>query len=89
LLAHSPDAVIEACQYPGIVLQLSGHVHGGHVRLPALGPLAKPRFGLKYTHGTYRVASTDLHVSIGLGGRPFRLGNTPELTIFRCVHRKD
>jgi predicted MPP superfamily phosphohydrolase len=89
LLAHSPDAILEACQYPAIVLQLSGHVHGGHVRLPALGPLAMPRFGRHYTHGTHRVGATHLHVSIGLSGRPFRIGNTPELTILRCFHRKD
>jgi len=88
LLAHSPDAVLEACQYPAIVLQLSGHVHGGHLRLPAFGPLAKPRYGRHYTHGTHRVGSAHLHVSIGLSGRPFRLGNTPELTLLRCFHRK-
>ena len=86
LLAHAPDAVREATQYPNIVLQLSGHVHGGHVRIPGLGPLAKPRFGRRYTHGTLRVDSVHLHVSVGLSGRAFRLGNTPEVTIIRCMH---
>jgi predicted MPP superfamily phosphohydrolase len=37
LLAHAPDAIYEANAYPDIFLQLAGHVHGGHVRLPASG----------------------------------------------------
>lgn len=85
LLAHSPDTVQAATAYPAIVLQLSGHVHGGHIRLPILGPLARPRYGRHYTHGTHRVGSVHLHISLGLSGRPVRLGNPPELTLFRCV----
>ncbi|MFM2308617.1 MAG: hypothetical protein RLY87_737 [Chloroflexota bacterium] len=85
LLAHSPDTVREASAHAAVVLQLSGHVHGGHIRLPLLGPLARPRFGRLYTHGTQRVGSVHLHISLGLGGRPVRLGNPPELTFFRCV----
>ena len=89
LLAHAPDAVREAKRYPNIVLQLSGHVHGGHVRVPGIGPLAKPRFGRHYTHGTLRVGTIHLHVSVGLSGRAFRLGNTPEVTLIRCMHLKE
>ncbi len=88
LLAHSPDAVLEAIHYPAIVLQLSGHVHGGHIRLPGLGPLAKPRYGRHYTHDTQLVGSVHLHISLGLSGRPFRIGNTPELTIIQCMHHE-
>jgi predicted MPP superfamily phosphohydrolase len=89
LLAHAPDAVREASRYPNIVLQLSGHVHGGHVRVPGLGPLAKPRFGRHYTHGTFRVGTVHLHVSVGLSGRAFRLGTRPEVTVIRCMHLKE
>lgn len=86
LLAHSPDCVREALDYPHIVLQLSGHVHGGHMRLPLLGLLARPRFGRLYTHATQRVHHVWLHISLGLSGRQLRLGNPPEATIFTLLH---
>ncbi|MCX6014934.1 MAG: metallophosphoesterase [Chloroflexales bacterium] len=79
LLAHAPDAIYEANAYPNIFLQLAGHVHGGHIRLPGLGPLARPRFGRWFTHGTQRVSYTWLHISLGLSGRSLRLGNPPEV----------
>ncbi|MFN5060025.1 MAG: metallophosphoesterase [Chloroflexota bacterium] len=86
LLAHSPDTVFEALDYPHIVLQLSGHVHGGHIRLPVLGPLARPRYGRHFTHGTYTVEHIRLHVSLGLSGRQLRLGNAPEVGIITLAH---
>ncbi|NBU63365.1 MAG: metallophosphoesterase [Chloroflexia bacterium] len=79
LLAHAPDAIYEANTYPNIFLQLAGHVHGGHIRLPGLGPLVRPRYGRWFTHGTQRVQHTWLHISLGLSGRPLRLGNPPEV----------
>jgi len=88
LLAHSPDTVFEALDYPHIVLQLSGHVHGGHVRLPIIGPLARPRYGRHYTHGTHRVDHVWLHVSLGLSGRQLRLGNAPEVGIITLSHHQ-
>lgn len=81
LLAHAPDDVIDAAAHAAIVLQLSGHVHGGHIRLPAVGPLAMPRYGRRYTHGRYQVGAVSLLVSLGLGGRQARIGNPPELNI--------
>ena len=86
LLAHSPDSVLEAQQYANIVLQLSGHVHGGHVYVSGLGLLARPRFGMHYTRGTYQVGTTWLHVSVGLSGRALRLGNPPEVGIITLRH---
>lgn len=91
LLAHSPDSVLEAQQYANIVLQLSGHVHGGHIYVKGLGLLARPRFGMHYTRGTYHVGSTWLHVSVGLSGRALRLGNPPEvgiITLRHTIHNK-
>lgn len=88
LLAHSPDTVYEALDYANIVLQLSGHVHGGHIRLPILGPLARPRYGRHYTHGTHHVNQVWLHVSLGLSGRQLRLGNTPEVGIITLSHHQ-
>lgn len=88
LLAHSPDTVYQAQDYANIVLQLSGHVHGGHVRLPLLGPLARPRYGRHFTHGTYKVGDVWLHVSLGLSGRQLRLGNAPEVGIITLAHHQ-
>jgi uncharacterized protein len=88
LLAHSPDTVHEALDYPNIVLQLSGHVHGGHIRLPIIGPLARPRYGRHYTHGTHRVGHIWLHVSLGLSGRQLRIGNSPEVGIITLSHHQ-
>ena len=81
LLAHSPDFADEACQ-TGVAVQLSGHTHAGHIRLPVLGPLFLPRYGLYYDRAMYRVGRMLLYVSHGLGGLPIRLGSRAEVTVF-------
>jgi uncharacterized protein len=86
LLAHAPDIADEAARH-GISAQLSGHTHGGHLRLPVLGPFALPRFGWRYTMGYYQIGGLALYVSRGLSGGPLRLLCRPEATIFtlRCA----
>jgi predicted MPP superfamily phosphohydrolase len=86
LLAHEPDVADEAARH-GIAAQLSGHTHGGHLRLPLLGPFALPRHGWRYAMGHYQVGPLALYVSRGLSGPPFRLLCRPEATIFtlRCA----
>ncbi len=81
LLSHAPDSADEAAER-GIAAQLSGHTHGGHMRLPWLGPFALPRYGWRYAMGSYRVGSMELYVSRGLSGGPYRLLCPPEATIF-------
>jgi predicted MPP superfamily phosphohydrolase len=81
LLSHAPDSADEAARR-GVAAQLSGHTHGGHMRLPLLGPFALPRFGWRYAMGGYRVGAMELYVSRGLSGGPFRLLCPPEATIF-------
>jgi predicted MPP superfamily phosphohydrolase len=80
LLAHSPDIADNATDY-GFALQLSGHTHGGHLRLPLIGPFARPRYGLRYVMGLYQVGAMALYISRGLGGLPLRLMCRPEATI--------
>jgi predicted MPP superfamily phosphohydrolase len=80
LLGHEPDMADEAAGH-GIGLQLAGHVHGGHLRLPFLGPIARPRFGLRYLEGLYQVGGMTLYVSRGLSGAPMRLLCRPEAAI--------
>ncbi|KAB8142433.1 metallophosphoesterase [Chloroflexia bacterium SDU3-3] len=80
LLAHTPhDAPAAASR--GVALQLSGHTHGGHMRLPLLGPFATPRYTDAYVGGRYQVGQLWLYVSRGLSGMGIRLGCRPEATI--------
>jgi uncharacterized protein len=82
LLAHEPDFADEACRFP-IDLQLSGHSHGGQVRLPFLPPLYLPEMARKYMWGTYQVGPLPLYTNAGLGTVtvPVRLNCPPEITL--------
>ena len=82
LLAHEPDFADESSRFP-IDLQLSGHSHGGQVRLPLLPPLYLPHMAKKYVLGTYHVGPLTLHTNAGLGtvGFPMRLNCPPEITL--------
>lgn len=81
LLAHSPDYADEAARSPAAV-QLAGHTHAGHIRLPGLGPLFLPRHGLRYYRGLHRVGHMWLYVSHGIGGWPIRIGARSEAPMF-------
>jgi predicted MPP superfamily phosphohydrolase len=81
LLAHSPDFADEAARSCAAV-QLAGHTHAGHIRLPGLGALFLPRHGIRYDRGLWRVGNMWLYVSQGLGGWPIRIGCRPEATLF-------
>lgn len=85
-LWHEPDRVEESAPY-GAFLQLSGHSHGGQVRLPGIGPIAAPRLGKRYPKGRYLVDDMQLYVSSGLGmyRPPVRFNCPPELTIIRLI----
>jgi predicted MPP superfamily phosphohydrolase len=62
---------------------LSGHTHGGQIRLPLAGPLALPGLGRKYFEGWFRFRDLQLYVNRGLGtvGVPFRFNCPPEITL--------
>lgn len=82
LLAHEPDFADAASRFP-VDLQLSGHSHGGQVRLPLLPPLYLPELARKYVWGTYQVGRLALYTNAGLGtvGIPVRLNCPPEITL--------
>jgi hypothetical protein len=67
LLYHTPDlAPVAASQ--GVDLQLSGHTHGGQVRLPFFGALfTSSLYGKKFEAGRYQVGALTLYVSRGIG----------------------
>ena len=82
LLAHEPDFADAAARFP-IDLQLSGHSHGGQVRVPLLPPLYLPPLAKKYVWGEYRVGPLNLYTNAGLGTVlvPIRLNCPPEITL--------
>ncbi len=82
LLVHEPDFADESSKFP-IDLQLSGHSHGGQVRVPLLPPLYLPKLAKKYVWGTYNVGPLTLYTTAGVGtvGVPVRLNCPPEITL--------
>jgi len=78
LLCHEPDFADQAAA-AGLPLQLSGHSHGGQVRLPFLGAMILPQYGEKYPIGLQRIEPTDSLVYTNVG-----LGLVPPLVRFRC-----
>jgi predicted MPP superfamily phosphohydrolase len=67
LLYHSPDLAPTAAEL-GYDLQLSGHTHGGQVRLPLFGALyTSSLLGKRYEAGRYQVGDMTLYVTRGLG----------------------
>lgn len=83
LLAHEPDLADMSAATDRFDLQLSGHSHGGQVRLPLLRPTVLPRLSSRYPTGLYRVGQMVLYTNRGLGSHPrFRFNCRPEITIF-------
>lgn len=82
LLAHEPDFVEQAAGFP-VDLQLSGHSHGGQVRLPWLGAPVLPPLGRLYPMGLYRIGDVTLYTNVGIGTvvLPVRLNCPPEITL--------
>ena len=87
LLAHEPDLVDQVATDVRVALQLSGHTHGGQIRLPGLGALTLPSLGSKYVQGLYRVRSTWLYTNRGIGSIriPVRMNCQPEITEITLV----
>lgn len=81
LLSHTPDNIHWARQND-VDLMLSGHVHGGQVRVPVLGSLFVPsRYSRKYDQGVFFESPTLLSVNRGISGRePLRIHCHPEVT---------
>ncbi|HHP1038180.1 TPA: metallophosphoesterase [Bacillus thuringiensis] len=84
LLSHRPEFIKEYTN-ERLDLVLSGHAHGGQVRLPFIGGLVAPNQGVlpKYTAGLYVEQNTSMVVSRGLGNSiiPQRILNRPEIVV--------
>lgn len=83
-LYHRNDTILNYPRLP-VELVLSGHAHGGIIRLPGLGGLLDVRasFGAEYENGVYSLGDLTLLVSRGLGNSVIipRFLNRPELPI--------
>ncbi len=84
LLAHNPDYFEEYAAW-GADLVLSGHVHGGIMRLPFLGGVIAPSYRLfpKYDGGIFYEKNATMLLGRGMGAHtlPFRFFNPAELYV--------
>lgn len=87
LLFHEPDLADDVSLDGRVSLQLSGHTHGGQVRLPGIGPFILPYLGRKYDYGLYRINQMWLYTNGGLGtiSVPVRYRCPPEITEITLV----
>ena len=84
LLSHNP-AIIEDASRLGIGLVLSGHTHGGQVRLPLVGCVyGRSAEKMRFKKGRDSLRGTQIYVSRGLGTvvLPIRYGCPPEIPHF-------
>ena len=84
LLSHRPE-LFDTYVKNNIDLVLSGHAHGGQLRLPFIGGLVAPHQGMfpEYDAGLYTKENTNMIVSRGVGNSifPFRINNRPEVIL--------
>ena len=90
LLSHRPE-YFELYFEAGIDLVLSGHAHGGQIRLPFVGGIIAPNQGFfpKYDNGLYTKEETNMIVSRGIGNSlfPLRFNNRPEVVLIELQAR--
>jgi predicted MPP superfamily phosphohydrolase len=84
LMAHEPDFLDHVAKYGGVDFMVSGHTHGGQVRIPFVKPFILPPLGQKYVQGFFQRGATRLYVNRGIGtvGAPVRFLCRPEITVF-------
>lgn len=84
LIAHNPDYFKIYSEW-GADLVLSGHNHGGLVRIPHIGGVISPRLRIfpKYDYGLYNEADSSMVLTNGMGAHSFkiRVGNIPEIVL--------
>lgn len=92
LIAHNPQYFKEYAGW-GADLTLSGHVHGGIVRLPLLGGVVSPSLALfpKYSGGRYQQAGRTMILSRGLGTHTInvRMFNPGEVSLIEIKGTKN
>ena len=81
LMAHEPDIFVEVPQR--VSLTLSGHTHGGQIRVLGYSPVLHSRYGQRFAYGHIVEEGRHLIVSGGLGVSRVgvRLGVPPEIVL--------
>ena len=84
LLCHNPLGIWRAVKH-GVDLMLSGHTHGGQVRLPVVRSLYRSKLGERFVEGWNRLDGTQIYVNRGIGKVvvPVRVGCPPEIACLR------
>jgi uncharacterized protein len=90
LLVHEPDLADYSASTGRFALQLSGHSHGGQIRLPFFGTPLLPPHGQKYPSGFYQIKDMSLYTNRGVGTAvlQLRLNCPPEISIFNLHVKK-
>lgn len=88
LITHRPE-YISTYSECNVDLALTGHAHGGQIRLPFIGGMFAPGQGIfpKYTSGIHTKNETKLIISRGIGNSkfPFRFNNRPEIVFVNIL----
>jgi len=85
LLCHNPMGIHLAAEH-GVDFVLSGHTHGGQVRLPVVGSVyGRSKLGERFVEGWNRLNGTQIYISRGIGKVlvPLRLGCPSEIACLR------
>lgn len=88
IMAHNPDSIDILRRYAkrngGLPAELiiSGHTHGGQIRLPLIGPLGRTS-KMGFLAGFYEISGLRMYVNRGIGTvtSPFRINSPPEVTL--------
>ena len=90
LLSHRPE-LFDTYVEKKIDLILTGHAHGGQIRIPFIGGIVAPNQGFfpKYTSGVIEKNKTTMVVSRGIGNSiiPLRINNRPELVVITLYNK--
>ena len=84
LLSHHPDVFAVAADR-GVDVQLSGHTHGGQIRVLGWSPILHSRYG--WYQGRFQLGASQLYVGRGVGATvfPLRVGAPAEVSLLRLV----
>ncbi|MBE6812131.1 MAG: metallophosphoesterase [Ruminococcaceae bacterium] len=84
VLSHRPEIFDEYCTAQADLV-LTGHAHGGQIRIPFIGGIYAPGQGLlpEYDAGVFTRGNTVMYISRGIGNSlfPIRFNNRPELPV--------